>query len=128
MIKVNDNAVYYGITVYRIFGKKKDIEGQLENRSILIDSNEKNPKNFISFESIESIEPGILTEVWSHKDFADLKYHYDGIQAGYNLITLKRGDIVEFIGVHRILTYYKIMAGGLKRITINQSMIKKTRY
>lgn len=124
MIIVNDNEEYFGVTVYRIFGKKKDLERQLENRHV----HEKNPKNFISFESIESIEPGILTEVWSHKDIAELKYHYDGIQAGYNLITLKRGDIVEFIGVHRILIYYKVMAGGLKRITIDQSMMRKTKY
>jgi len=127
MIKVNDNEVYYGITIYRIFGKKKDLQGlgdQLDNQTILIDHGEQNHKNFISFQSIESIDTGILTEVWSHKDFADIKHYYDGIGAGYSLITLKRGDIIEFIGTHRILTYFKVMTGGLKRITINQSMIK----
>lgn len=127
MIIANDNEIYYGVTVYRIFGKKKDLE-QSEHRTLPIDSVNQNPKNFISFESIESIEPGILTEVWSHKDIAEIKHYYDGIEAGFSLITLNRGDIVEFIGVHRILIYYKVMAGGLKRITINQSMIKKTKY
>ena len=129
MLKANDRDIRsYGITIYRIFGKKKDLERldkQLENQTIQIDYSEQNHKSFISFQNIESVDTGILTEVWSHKDFADIKHYYDGIQAGYSLITLKRGDIVEFIGAHRILTYFKLMAGGLKRITIDQSMIKK---
>lgn len=128
MLKANDRDIRsYGITIYRIFGKKKDLERldkQLENQTIQIDSSEQNHKSFISFQNIESVDTGILTEVWSHKDFADIKHYHDGIQAGYSLITLKRGDIIEFIGDHRILTYFKLMAGGLKRITIDQSMIK----
>lgn len=129
MIKANDNRTYYGITVYRIFGKKKDLEQplqQLEHQTVLIDSIEQSYKSFISFQSIESIDTGILTEVWSHIELVDLKYYYDGIYAEDKIITLKRGDIIEFIGVHRILTYFKVMASGLKRITIDQSMIKKT--
>jgi hypothetical protein len=129
MLKANERDIRsYGITIYRIFGKKKDLERleeQLENQTILIDSSEQNHKSFISFQSIESINTGILTEVWSHKEFSNLRYYYDGIRAGYRIITLKRGDIVEFIGAHRILTYFKVIANGLQKITIDQSMIKK---
>ena len=119
------SKIYYGITVYRIFGRKKGLEGlgeQSNNHTILIDPSEKNKKGFISFNSLESIDTGILTEVWSYKE----QYHYDSFQAGYKIITLKRGDILEFIGTHRILIYFKVMAGGLKKITIDQSMIRKT--
>jgi hypothetical protein len=129
MLKANERDIRsYGITIYRIFGKKKDLEGleeQLENQTILIDFSEQNHKSFISFKSIESVDTGILTEVWSHKDFAEIKHYYDGIQAGYSLITLKRGDIIELICTHRILTYFKVFANGLQKITIDQSMIKK---
>lgn len=126
MLKANDRDIRsYGITIYRIFGKKKDLERldkQLENQTIQIDYSEQNHKSFISFNSLESIDTGILTEVWSYKE----QYHYDSFQAGYKIITLKRGDILEFIGTHRILIYFKVMAGGLKKITIDQSMIRKT--
>ena len=122
---------YYGITVYRIFGKKKDLEGlgeQSNNQTILLDPSEKNKKGFINFNSLESIDTGILTEVWSYKELPEIKYYYDSFQVGYKIIRLKRGDIIEFICAHRILIYFKVMAGGLKRITINQSMIKKNIY
>ena len=129
MSKANERDIRrYGITIYRIFGKKKDLEGldkQLENQTIQIDYSEQNHKSFISFQNIESVNTGILTEVWSHKDFVDIKHYYDGIQAGYSLFTLKRGDIIELIGTHRILTYFKVFANGLQKITIDQSMIKK---
>jgi hypothetical protein len=86
MLKANDRDIRsYGITIYRIFGKKKDLERldkQLENQTIQIDYSEQNHKSFISFQNIESVDTGILTEVWSHKDFADIKHYYDGIQAG----------------------------------------------
>ena len=102
----------YGITIYRIFGKKRDLEGQekqLENHTILIDSSENDNRSFISFQGIGGIDTGILNEVWSHTDF---EHYCDEIKAGYRLITLKRGDIIEFIGDHRI-------------IEIDNSMIKK---
>lgn len=129
MLKAKEQDIrFYGITVYRIFGKKKDLErqaNQLERQMISIDSSEQSSRGFISFQNIESVNTGILTEVWSHKDFVDIKHYYDGIQAGYSLFTLKRGDIIELIGTHRILTYFKVFANGLQKITIDQSMIKK---
>ncbi len=93
MIKANNNGTYYGITVYRIFGKKSDLVQplqQLEHSTVLYDSIERSYKSFISFESIENIDTGILTEVWSHIEFADLKYYYYGIYAEDKIITLNR--------------------------------------
>ena len=67
MLKTKEQDIrFYGITVYRLFGKKKDLErqaNQLERQMISIDSSEQSSRGFISFQNIESVNTGILTEV-----------------------------------------------------------------
>lgn len=115
----------YGITVYRVIEVKEE---EPMNRMIELDSKEQSQGSFISMQAINSIDTGIIEEVWGSRVNSDKEkdYHYDGIKAGFKLFTLRKGDIIEFIGTHRLKYYFIVKYEGLKEAYIDPSIIRKT--